>query len=374
MITKSGLDTENFKSNGVGTFKKGLENTYTADVPTDLYVLTNKRGTEACFTNLGARLVSLMINGRDIVLGFDNIEQYADFNNHNNVFGAIIGRYANRIGGAKFKLDGKTYNLPVNNGDNCLHGGPYNWAYQTWTKIAQTKDHIKFNLVSPDGDSGFPGEINTTVTYTLNDDDELFVEYEATTNQPTVINLTNHTYFNLEGNPAHDILNDTLQINSKFLTVLGDQCVPNGEIASIRDGSPLDFYKPKKIGKDIAANHSQIKAGNGFDHNFIILDQSDDVVYAKVYNIPLIFAAQLHNDISNITMRVYSTEYGLQFYDSVDLDGSFIGKNGIAYGPHCAACLESQNFANSPNIAHFPSSILLPSQRYVAATCYQFTY
>ncbi|MDO5329187.1 MAG: aldose epimerase family protein [Coriobacteriia bacterium] len=332
----------------------------------DLFTIKNDQGMEASFISYGARLVSLIFKGKDLVLGFDDLE---DYKNTDQVFGAVIGRYANRIGGAKFSLDGNTYNLPVNNGDNCLHGGPDGWAYKDWNLIDRSSDSIKFGIVSPDGDAGFPGEVNASVKYTITDNNELLIEYEATTTMPTPINMTNHAYFNLEGNPNNNVLDDDLQINAKFMTVLGDQTLPNGEIALIKENSPFDFSKPKKIGKDIKADDNQIKAGNGYDHNFIIDTKGKNMDYS----VPLIYAASLHNPVSDITMDVYTTEPGVQFYDAVDLDGSIIGKEGIAYGPYCAACLETQAFPDSPNVSHFPNTILRPEQRYIAATVYKFS-
>lgn len=248
MITKSGIDTKNFEYNSAGVVSEELYMSYTKDVKTGLFVLENSNGMEACITNVGARIVSLLVPDKDgkfqdVVLGFDSLKGYIDYDQrHSNVHGAVVGRYANRISNGSFTLNEKTYNLPKNNGTNCLHGGPYGWAFQTYTVLEHTKDTLKLNLKSPDGDMGFPGEVNFIVTYSLHDDNSLHINYEATTDQDTPINVTNHSYFNLSGNHANKIFDDELFINALSMTLLNENTCPNGQIEHIEYDSPFDFY------------------------------------------------------------------------------------------------------------------------------------
>lgn len=393
MITKSGIETKNFEYESAGLLSEDLYITYTADVPTQLFVLENENGMEACITNLGGRLVSLMVPDynsdlTDVVLGFDNLQSYVAYEQrHHNVFGAIIGRYANRIANGKFSIGDKEYKLPQNNGKNCLHGGPYGWAYQTFTPISFDKDksELVLQLISPDGDMGFPGEIKFTVTYSLHSDNSLHIKYNAKTNAPTVLNVTNHSYFNLSGNPANNVLYDRVFICSEKITPINEDTCPTGSISTIKKEGIFDFYNKgflwpklfrsgKPLGLDIEACDQQIILGNGYDHNFVLLKPEETTFFGpKPYDKKIPYCAKVYNAESKITMEIFTTEPGVQLYDSADLDGSLIGKGGIPLNKYSGLCLETQHFANSPNISHFPSTLLNPNQDFESRTVYKFS-
>lgn len=380
MITKSGLDTKNFESNGIGTFKSGLEGTYTANVPTKLYVLKNDNGTEACITNFGARIVSLMVQGKennfyDVELGFDNISDYADFREKNNVFGAVIGRFANRISNGHFEIDGKDYQVENTSHDpDCvLHGGAYNWSYQTFSVVdykvdkahtSSYKNMLHLRLISPDGDGGFPGEVTFDVVYILDNDNRLIVNYFAKTTKPTVFNVTNHSYFCLSGDPSKDCLNEEVYINADKYTKLKEGVLPTGDILNVESNSPMDFTRPKKLGRDIYADCYDIKMGNGYDHNFVLNSEcrSLDVIAASCYD-----------PTSKIKMDIYTDRPGIQLYDAVDLDSTITGKKNIPYGPNCAVCFETQGFPDAPNYKNFPNCILRPEKPFKSTTIYAFS-
>lgn len=391
MITKSGIDSSNFEFASAGQIAEELYMSYTAQVPTGLYTLTNHKGMEVCITNVGARIVSIMAadrsyNFRDVVLGFDTLEGYiAHEQRHSNSHGAVVGRFANRIANGSFELEGETYQLPQNNGTNCLHGGPYGWAFQTFSVVEQTDNKLVLNLKSPDMDMGFPGNVDFYVQYELFDDNSLHVYYTATTDKATPINVTNHAYFNLSGDHSQTVLNDELFINSIYMTPLNEDTCPTGEIIPIKRRSPFDFYgkgifgpkfykRGKAVGKDINANDPQIEMGNGYDHNFIIQNMEKSA-HAKLpaYSNQINYCAKVHNPESGITLEVFTTEPGVQLYDSVDLDGSLIGKNGIPISSNCGLCLETQHFPNSPNIAKFPTTILQPEETFNSITVYKFS-
>lgn len=391
MITKSGLDSKNFEFNSAGEVSEELYMSYTSHVPTGLYVLTNDKGMEVCITNVGARIVSLLaadrsFNFRDVVLGFDSLKGYIDYEQrHSNAHGAVVGRFANRIANGKFEINGKTYKLPQNNGTNCLHGGPYGWAFQTFDVVEHTNNKLVLHLLSPDRDMGFPGNVDFYVQYELFNDNSLHIYYSATTDKATPINVTNHAYFNLGGVHNHTVLNDRLFINSVHMTPLNEDTCPTGEIVSIKKKSPFDFYgkclfgpkyfkRGKVVGQDIKAKDEQIKLGNGYDHNFI-LQNINKTRKAKLqpYRKEVNYCAKLHNEESGITMEVFTTEPGVQLYDSVDLDGKLLGKKGIPISSYCGLCLETQHFPNSPNIKHFPSTILNPGDTFNSVTIYKFS-
>ena len=354
VLTKSGLDPQNFVSEYNGQ-------------ATGLYTLTNANGMEVCITNFGGRIVSIMAPAKDgsfkdVVLGFDKVSDYFPENNASD-FGAAIGRYANRIAGASFELDGQTFQLPANDSENCLHGGPTGWQYQVYEVVEADESHVKILRDSPDGDNGFPGNVKAYVTYTLTDDNAIDIYYEATTDAPTVINMTNHSYFNLNGDPTTNVLDNVLYINSSTTTPVGAGLIPTGEIASLL-GGPMDFTTPKTIGQDInATDNEQIALGNGFDHNWI-LDTAGDIT------VP---AAILTSPVTGICMTEYTDEPGVQVYSGNFLDGTVTGKNGIVYNQRAGICLESQHYPDTPHNAEWPSVVLRPGETYTSHCIFAFS-
>lgn len=349
-LTLSGLDPENFVSEVDGK-------------PTALYVLKNSKGMEACVTNFGGRIVSLMVPGadgelRDVVLGHDSI---ADYVNIDGNFGALIGRYGNRINQGKITIDSIDYQLPQNNYGHCLHGGPKGFHNSVWDATQPNDSTLVLTLASPDGEAGFPGNVNVKVTYTLTGND-LDLAYEATTDKPTVLNLTNHSYFNLSGNPANTVLDETLTIKASGFTPIDSTFMTTGEIAAV-EGTPFDFRSGKKIGQDIEANNEQLKNGLGYDHNFV-LDTKGDI------NTP---AVTLSDPQSGIKMQVFTTEPGIQVYAGNFLDGTVSGKKGIVYPRRSAICLETQHYPDSPNKPEWPSVVVRPGDTYKTHTIYRFS-
>ncbi|MDR2234082.1 MAG: galactose mutarotase [Tannerella sp.] len=343
--TFSGLEKEKFVSKVSGK-------------PTALYVLTNKNGMEVCVTNYGCRVVSIMAPDRDgkmtdVALGFDNIGEYTA--NSGGVFGAVIGRVANRIGNASFTLDGVEYQLPKNSGANCIHGGPEGFQNQVWDAVQPENQTLELNYLSKDGEMGFPGNLNVKVTYTLTDGNSLDMLYEATTDKPTVVNLTNHSYFNLSGNDGSNILDHLIQINADRYTVTDNQLIPTSEIASV-EGKPLDLRELTAIGSRI---DDPFLGRTGFDHNFV-LNANGDVTR---------LAAKAISPKTGICMEVYTNEPGVQFYCGM---GSRGGKFGVTYARRGAFCLETQHFADSPNKPDFPSVVLRPGEKYVSKCIYKF--
>ena len=332
-----------------------------------LFKLRNKQGMSANITNFGGRIVSLWVpdkNGemRDVVLGFDKLEDYLP-ENHFSDFGAVIGRYANRLNNGQITIAGRMYQLPQNDGANCLHGGPDGWQYRMFNMESVSDNRLVLSLVSEDGDSGFPGTVCARITYMLTDDNALDIEYEAVTDKPTVINMTNHSYFNLNGDASTDILNHLLTIDADRYTPIGESFIPTGELASA-DGTPMDFRQAKAIGRDIAADFEQLRIGRGYDHNWVLNTQGDD-------SRP---CARLESPVTGIAMEVFTTEPGMQVYTGNFLNGSVIGKKGIAYQQRSAVCLETQKFPDSPN-HRWPESnaFLRPGETYRSRTKYRFS-
>ena len=352
-LTDSGLDPANFK--------KTLESGKT----TQLYTLKNAKGMEVCVTNIGGRIVSIWVpdkngNFQDVVLGFDNIEPYIPVNTN---FGAIIGRYGNRIANAKFTLSNRaTYTLRANNGKNTLHGGPRGF-HSCFFDIEQPDDlTLICNYFSKNNEEGFPGDMIVTVTYKLTDDNALDINYEAKSNQLTVVNLTNHSYFNLSGNPENTILDHILYLNANTYTPTNDELIPTGKIDKIA-GTPLDFTKPMAVGARINdTSFEAIKLSNGYDHNYVLSNPGDINT----------LAAKLVAPSTGIVMEVYTTEPGIQVYTGNFLNGSTIGKKEIAYKLRTAICLETQHFPDSPNQPNFPSTELKPGDVYSSKTIYKF--
>ena len=353
-LTASGLNPENF----VGTFN---------DAPTALYTLTNANGMEVCITNFGGRIVSILVPDnqgqmKDVVLGFDKVSDYFPHNNQTD-FGASIGRYANRINQGKITLDGKEYQLPQNNFGHCLHGGPTGWQYQVYECVEADAKHVKLLRVSPDGDNNFPGEVKAYVTYTLTDDNKIDIAYEATTDATTVINMTNHSYFNLAGDPAnHSVTDDVLYVNSSYYTPVDDTYMTTGEIATVLD-TPFDFRIPHTVGEYINADNAQIRNGNGYDHNWV-LDTKGDITQVAV---------ELWCPENGIDLKVYTDEPGIQIYSGNFLDSTVIGKKGITYKKRSGICLETQKYPDTPNKPEWPSAVLRPGETYHSHCIFAFS-
>lgn len=352
---KSGLDPRNFVNEYNGQ-------------PTALYTLVNKAGMEVSITNFGGRIVSIMVpdrNGefKDVVLGFDKVSDYFPENNASD-FGAAIGRYANRINSGKFSLDGKEYQLPHNDGMHCLHGGPTGWQYQVYKVVEADDSHLKLQMDSPDGDNSFPGAVTAFVTYTLTEDNAIDIVYEATADAPTVINMTNHSYFNLSGDPAnHSVCDDYMKINSTTFTPTDSGLIPTGEIASLK-GTPLDFAELTRIGDRIDdTSFEAIAFAGGYDHNWILDTAGDDTVAA----------ASVYCPESGIVLTEYTNEPGVQVYSGNFLNGTLTGKNGIVYQKRAGICLESQHFPDSPNKPEWPSTVLRPGEKYYSHCIFSFT-
>ena len=353
VLTASGLNPDDF----VGTYN---------DMPTALYTLTNSNGMEVCITNFGGRIVSILVpdnqgDMKDVVLGFDKVEGYFPENNQTD-FGASIGRYANRINQGKITLDGVEYQLPQNNVGHCLHGGPTGWQYQVYECVEADASHVKLLRVSPDGDNNFPGEVKAYVTYTLTEDNKIDIAYEATTTAPTVINMTNHSYFNLSGDPAnHSVTEDVLYINAANFTPVDDTYMTTGEIAPVAD-TPFDFTTAHAIGDQIAADDEQIRNGNGYDHNWV-LDTAGDIAQVAV---------ELYCPATGIDLKVYTDEPGIQVYSGNFLDGTVTGKKGVVYNQRHGICLETQKYPDTPNKPEWPSAVLRPGETYHSHCIFAF--
>ena len=340
----------------------------------ELYTLKNANGMEVRITNFGAIVTSLKVPDRDgkfadVVLGFDTLEGYLQDQPY---FGATIGRYANRIGKAAFELDGKTYTLAANDGANSLHGGRKGFDKVVWR--ADTFDQpgaagVVLTYTSPDGEEGYPGALDVRVTYTLTDNNELAIDYRATTDQPTVLNLTHHGYFNLGGHDAGDILQHELTLNAERYTPIDATLIPTGELASVA-GTPFDFRSKTAIGARIDADDPQIEFGKGYDHNFV-LNRAAAATGAGSEG--LVLAARVEHPKSGRTMEVRTTEPGLQLYTGNFLDGTLTGKSGRVYQYRGALCLETQHFPDSPNKPKFPSTTLRPGEEFNSRTVYRFS-
>ncbi|MXV17013.1 aldose epimerase family protein [Hufsiella ginkgonis] len=334
--------------------------------PVNLYTLKNKNGLEAVITNYGGRIVSLMVPDKagkltDVVLGYQKLSGYQKDNDP--YFGALIGRYGNRIAKGKFKLDGKEYSLAINNGLNSLHGGPTGFHKRVWEVVSSSADKLELKYVSADGEEGYPGNLTVKVTYTLTDENGLRIDYAVTTDAPTVQNITNHAYFNLNGEGSGTINDHLMMINADKFTPVDTTLIPTGELKDVT-GTPFDFRKPTAIGSRVDADDAQIKAGLGYDHNFV-LNKKDN---------SLTLAASVTGPATGITMDVLTTEPGIQFYGGNFLDGKDSdGKSAKPYPHRTAFCLETQHFPDSPNQPAFPSTVLKPSVTYTSTTVYKFS-
>lgn len=331
-----------------------------------VYILSNEAGATVEITSYGGRIMSIMVpdrngNFQDVVLGFDSVPEYYPENNQQD-FGAAIGRYANRINQGKITLDGTEYQLPQNNFGHCLHGGPTGWQYQPYDVVEADSTHIKLHIESKDGDNGFPGTVNAFVTYTLLPDNQLDIRYEATTDKPTVINMTNHSYFNLSGNPCSSIVDDILYINASNYTSVDSTFMTTGEIVPVA-GTPFDFTQPRPIVDGIDADNEQIRNGHGYDHNWV-LDTGGNITR---------LACELYSPASGIDLKVYTDEPGVQVYSGNFLDGTVSGKGGLVYNHRTAICLETQHYPDSPNKPEWPSTELCPGQTYRSHTIFAFS-
>ena len=347
--TLSGLMKSNFVSEVQGK-------------PTALYVLKNQNGAEACVTNWGGRLVSVMVpdkNGKmtDVVLGYDNIQQYVD--NPNNNYGGLIGRYGNRIANGKFTLDGVEYQLPQNNNGHCLHGGPEGYHTVVWDAKQVNDQSVELTYLSKDGEAGFPGNLNLKVTYTLTNDNAVDIKYEATTDKPTVVNLTNHSYFNLSGVPGSQILDHSIMIAADTYVPVDETLIPTGTLDPV-EGTPMDFRIDKTIGKDIEADYEPLVFGNGYDHNWVLKNEGE---FDKV--------AEVAGDESGIHMSVLTDLPGVQIYTANFLDGEK-GRDGAVYEMRDAICLETQYYPDAIHHENFPGPICKKGEKYDTRTAYRF--
>lgn len=321
-----------------------------------LYTLTNKNGVEVTITNYGGTITKWLAPGKsgvkaNIVLGFDSLSGYLAKPPY---FGATIGRYGNRIANAKFKIDSITYTQAANNGNNNLHGGNKGFDKVVWDVVSANDSSLTLSYLGKDGEEGFPGNLKATVIFTLNDNNELKIEYSAETDKPTPVNLTNHSYFNLSGDAAKDILGHKLFIDAGRYTPVDSTLIPTGQLASVT-GTPFDFTSPHTIGERIA------QVPGGYDHNFVLNRNGNDVQ----------LVAWLQDSTSGRKLEVYTTEPGLQFYSGNFLDGSIKTSQGQPIQKHAALCLETQHFPDSPNQPSFPSTILKPGEKYHTVTVYK---
>jgi len=331
----------------------------------DIYTLTNTNGVTAEITNLGGSIVSLRVpdtdeNLDDIVLGYDNVEAYYTSN-----FGAIIGRYANRIADGQFELNGQVYTLAQNNGENHLHGGIKGFDDVLWNAEpveSQEGPALQLSYLSEDGEEGYPGNLDVTVVYTLTNGNAVRIEYSATTDAPSVVNLTNHSYFNLAGEGNGDVLEHRLMINADRILEVHPDLIPTGDSISVA-GTPMDFTSPMEIGARINADYPPLEYGNGYDHCWVINRESDE----------LALAARVTEPSTGRVMEVYTTEPGVQFYTGNHLDGSTVGKRGVPYEQHFGFALECQHYPDSPHHPNFPSTTLNPGEEYTQTTIYKFT-
>lgn len=338
-----------------------------AAAPVDLYTLTNANGAQASITNYGGIVVSLLVpdrNGKldDVVLGYETVAEYVKDSPY---FGALVGRYGNRIGNARFTLEGKQYTLAANNNGHSLHGGLKGFDKAIWqAKPLETKKGpaLELTYLSKDGEEGYPGNLAVKVTYLLTDQNELVIDYLATTDKATPVNLTNHSYFNLAGQGSGELLGHVLELAADRFTPVDKGLIPTGELRPV-EGTPFDFRKPTRIGQRIDAQDQQIEYGLGYDHNFVLSKPAGKMG----------LAARVYEPATGRVLEVLTTEPGVQFYSGNFLDGKNVGKGGRAYKHRYGFCLETQHFPDSPNQPKFPSTILEPGKQYRTTTVYKFS-
>lgn len=349
--TLSGLQRENFVTEIDGKM-------------TDLYVLNNANGVEVCFTNHGARIVSVMVPDRDgilrdVVLGFDSIAGYV---NMATDFGATVGRYANRIDHGRISLDGEEYQLPCNNYGHCLHGGPNGFQTRVFDVESVTDTTIVMTYLAADGEEGFPGNVLCRVAYTLTHDNAIDIQYSATTDKTTIVNLANHAYFNLDGDASKSNADYLFYINASGYTPVDSTLMTTGDILAV-EGTPMDFRTPTAVGARINDTTEQLRYGMGYDHNWVLDTQGD---MSQV-------AARLTSPATGIVLEVYTDQPGLQVYSGNFLNGTVIGKGNVPCNYRSAMVLETQKFPNSPNYPHWPSPVLRAGETYKAACVYKFS-
>ena len=331
---------------------------------TDLFTLRNKDNMEVCITNFGVLIVSVMVPDkdgqmRDVVLGFDSIQDYIS---KPSDFGASIGRYANRINQGKFTLDGVEYQLPRNNYGHCLHGGPQGFQYRVFDAVQPNPQEVELTYVAKDGEEGFPGNITCKVLMKLTDDNAIDIRYEAETDKPTIVNMTNHSYFNLDGDAGSNA-DHLLTVDADYYTPVDSTFMTTGEIASV-EGTPMDFRTPTPVGARINDYaFVQLKNGNGYDHNWILNTKGD--INRK--------AASLKSPKTGIVLDVYTNEPGVQVYAGNFLDGSLTGKKGITYNQRASVCLETQKYPDTPNKSEWPSAVLRPGEKYMSQCIFKFS-
>jgi len=349
----------------LGLNKKDFQTVVQGDA-IDLYILRNANGIEAAITNYGARLVSLLVPDRegkllDVVLGFDNI---ADYLAQPSSFGATMGRVTNRIGYGKFALDGDTIRLSKNNGKHTIHGGDEGWRQQVFNAEQPNDSTLVLSYRSPDGESGFPGTVNVKVTYTLTATNALTINYNAKTDKKTVINMTNHSFFNLSGNPERSIMDNLLYVNANSFTPIDSTLIPTGEIQSVK-GTPFDFTTPISIADGLARDslNKQLQYAEGLDLNFVLNTAGNATAPA----------ARLYEPTSGIALAVYTNEPGIQVYTANTMNPAQKGKGGHPFRKHTAVCLETQHFPDAPNKPQWPSIVLEPGDVYHSTCIYKFT-
>lgn len=331
---------------------------------TDLFTLRNKNNMEVCITNFGGRIVSVMVPDKDgqmqdVVLGFDSIQDYIS---KPSDFGASIGRYANRINGGKFTLDGVEYQLPRNNYGHCLHGGPKGFQYCVFDAVQLNPQELQLTYLAADGEEGFPGNTTCKVIMKLTDDNAIDIRYEAETDKPTIVNMTNHSYFNLDGDAANNSAH-LLTIDADYYTPVGSTFMTTGEIVPV-DGTPMDFRTPTPVGARINDyDFVQLKNGNGYDHNWVLNAKGD--INRK--------CATLESPKTGIVLDVYTNEPGIQMYAGNFLDGSLTGKKGITYNQRASVCLETQKYPDTPNKPEWPSAVLRPGEKYMSQCIFKFS-
>ena len=356
---------QNNKNTSITLLKKSDFNKVIDGKQVNLFTLKNRSGMITEITNYGGKVVSLWTPDKkghyeDIVLGYSNISDY--LSSKEKYFGALIGRYGNRIAKGKFSLNGKEYDLANNNGPNHLHGGNNGYESVVWDAKQVDNQTLELRYVSKNLEEGYPGNLTIKVVYRLTDNNELKIEYWATTDAPTVVNLTHHSFFNLKGTGNGTINNHLLQINAPYYTPVDDGLIPTGEIATV-ENSPFDFQKTIAIGERVDTENQQLKYGLGYDHNYVLNQKLQGLNYA----------AKVMEPISGRTMEVYTNEPGLQFYGGNFLNGTEVGKNRKAYEYRTAFCLETQHFPDSPNNTHFPSTTLNPGEKYYSICIYKFS-
>jgi aldose 1-epimerase len=332
----------------------------------ELFTLKNSNGIVAQITNFGGKIVSLWVpdkkgKSEDIVMGYSTLAEYQKTGEI--YFGSLIGRYGNRIGNAKFTLNDSVYTLAANNGPNSLHGGIKGYNNVVWDAVQNDESTLLLSYLSRDGEEGFPGNLQVNVTYELTDDNELKIEYKATTDKATPVNLTSHSFFNLKGAGNGDVLDHVLQINASHITPVDDGLIPTGEIAPV-EGTPFDFRTPVAIGARINEDHQQLIFGKGYDQNWVLTAPSDST---------LTLAAKVLEPASGRVMEVYTNEPGIQFYSGNFLTGKVTGKYGKVYPFRGSLCLETQHYPDSPNKPEFPSTILEPGKEYYSVCVYKFS-